>query len=68
MVTGITGYLGSVIVKQLLDAGYRVWGTMWNHKDEKKVANIRKAYGDLFDWIELMSMDLNDPVSIIKAT
>ena len=68
LVTGITGYLGSTVVKYVLDAGYKVRATMRNPKDEKKVEVLRKAYGESFDRIELVAMDLNDRESIIKAT
>jgi len=68
LITGITGYLGSVVAKRALEAGYRVKGTMRNPKDEGKVAALRAAYGEMFERITLVSMDLNDRDSIIEAT
>lgn len=62
LVTGASGYVATHIVKQLLDKGYRVRGTVRSLKNEKKVAPLR-SLGDKekmkFD-LELVEADLLD--------
>lgn len=67
-ITGISGYIGAEVCKQLLeDGGYRVRGTVRDKNNEAKVAPLREAFGDLFEQIELVEADLLDEQSIIAA-
>lgn len=69
LVTGASGYIATHIVKQLLDSGYRVRGTVRSLQNEKKVAPLRKL-GDAskvrFE-IELVEADLLDEASWPRA-
>ena len=42
LVTGASGYIANHIVKQLIELGYRVRGTVRSLKDDKKVGPLRK--------------------------
>jgi nucleoside-diphosphate-sugar epimerase len=68
VITGVSGYLGShVALAFLKDGSYQVRGTVRDTKNEKKVAPIRKAFGDLFSQITLVEADLENKDSIIAA-
>jgi len=58
LVTGATGFLGSHIVKQLLDAGYDVRGTVRNLKNASKVEPLRQLPSR--SRLELVEVDLMD--------
>jgi dihydroflavonol-4-reductase len=68
LVTGISGYLGAVVAKTALDAGYRVRGTVRNAEDSKKADEVKKHFEFYSDNLELVSMDLLDYDSVIRAT
>lgn len=53
-VTGAAGYIGSWVVKTLLDAGYHVRGSVRNLQDTVKVTHLKT----LFPQIELFEADL----------
>ena len=49
VITGITGFLGSHVCDYFLkDGGYQVRGTVRDKNNEKKIAPIKTAFGDLY--------------------
>lgn len=58
MVTGVSGYLGSHVAKQLLEAGYRVRGTVRNLDNEAKVAPLKNLVPNAKSPLELVAADL----------
>ena len=49
-ITGISGFIGSRVCLDFLISGeYRVRGTVRDHKNEAKIAPLRKAFGVYFD-------------------
>jgi dihydroflavonol-4-reductase len=68
VITGVSGFLGSTVTKQFLEDGtYTVRGTVRDTKNEKKIAPLRKAFGDRFNDLELVEADLLKPDSITAA-
>jgi len=67
LVTGASGFLATHIVKQLLEQGYRVRGTVRSLKDEKKCAPLRQLVVEPKHPLELVEADLLDENSWIKA-
>jgi nucleoside-diphosphate-sugar epimerase len=67
LVTGASGYLAAHIVKQLLEQGYRVRGTVRSLKDEKKVAPLRNLVENPKHPLELCEANLLDENSWIDA-
>ena len=67
LVTGAAGFLASHIIKQLLESGYRVKGTVRNTKDEKKVKPIRNLVSNPKYPLELCEAELTDEKSWINA-
>ena len=67
LVTGASGFLASHIVKQLLELGYRVRGTVRSLKDEKKVAPLRKLVENPKHELELVEADLLNESSWLNA-
>ncbi len=63
LVTGVSGYLASWIAKDLLDAGFRVRGTLRSLQDEDKVQTLRA----LLPKVELVAADLRSPVGWPEA-
>ena len=58
VITGITGFLGSHVCDVFLkDGGFKVRGTVRDKTNEKKIAPIRKAFGENFDQLELFEAD-----------
>jgi len=53
-VTGAGGYIASHLVKQLIESGYQVHGTVRNLNDERKISHLKK----LFPSVELFESDL----------
>ena len=58
LVTGVSGFLGAHCAKQLLDAGYRVRGTVRSLKDERKIAHVRALKSSSTTPLELVEADL----------
>jgi len=58
LVTGASGFLASHIVKQLLEQGYRVRGTVRSLKDEKKCKPLRNLAQSAKHELELVEADL----------
>ena len=68
LITGVNGYLGSwITLKALQTKKYKVRGTVRDHTSKAKTAPLKEALGDLFDELELVSVDLSDKDSIAKA-
>ena len=63
LVTGASGYIATWVVKRLLEAGYRVRGTVRSLENEKKVAPLRNLCPDAKHPIELVEADLTKPES-----
>lgn len=51
LVTGSTGYIGVHVVKQLLEAGYRVTATTRSHDKATKIQNEFKNYQDKLNFV-----------------
>ena len=60
LVTGATGYIATHIVQQLLQAGYRVRGTVRSLKNEEKVKPLYELCPEENDKLELVECDLLD--------
>jgi nucleoside-diphosphate-sugar epimerase len=67
LVTGASGFVATHLVKQLLEQGYKVRGTVRSLKDEKKVAPLRKLAMGAKHELELVEADLNDESSWLAA-
>jgi nucleoside-diphosphate-sugar epimerase len=68
LITGVSGYLGShVALVFLKDGNYTVRGTVRDTKNEKKIAPLKKAFGELFDKMTLVEADLENAESLMKA-
>jgi len=69
MITGVTGYLGSMTAKMFLEDGsYRVRGTVRDLNNAVKIDPLKKTLGDeLFSKLALVEADLLDPASIAAA-
>ena len=68
VITGITGFLGSHVCDVFLkDGGFKVRGTVRDKTNEKKIAPIRKAFGENFDQLELFEADLLKPETLDAA-
>ncbi len=67
LVTGASGYVATHIVQQLLEAGYKVRGTVRSLQNEKKVGPLRSLCPAAQHNLELTEADLLDPDCWIKA-
>lgn len=68
VITGITGFLGSYVCDYFLkDGAYHVSGTVRDKNNEKKLAPIRKAFGENFSKLELVEADLLKPETLDAA-
>lgn len=68
LITGITGYLGSLVCLEFLkDGEYTVRGTVRDPKNEERLAPLKAAFGELYSKLELVQADLLDEDSIVRA-
>jgi nucleoside-diphosphate-sugar epimerase len=68
VITGISGFLGSQVTAYFLrDDSFVVRGTVRDKNNEKKLAPLRKAFGENFNKIELVEADLLKPESLETA-
>ncbi len=67
LVTGASGYVATHIVQQLLQAGYKVRGTVRSLQDDKKVTPLRTICPSSQHNLELVEADLLTPESWIPA-
>lgn len=51
----------------LQDGGYRVRGTVRDLNNQEKLAPLRKAFGQLYDQLELFEADLMNEQSLATA-
>ena len=67
-ITGIAGFVGSQVCLQFLQTGqYKVRGTVRDAKKPSKIDPLKKAFGELFNQLELVEADLLDEASLVKA-
>lgn len=68
-VTGATGYVGSYVVKEALERGFRVRATVRDPKDKKRCAHVLALAesAGVPDALELVRGDLEDPGSFEAA-
>ncbi|TNV77415.1 hypothetical protein FGO68_gene11878 [Halteria grandinella] len=68
VITGISGFLGSQVCLYFLnDGGFHVRGTVRDTTNEKKLAPLRKGFGDKYEQLELFQADLLNPESLDAA-
>ena len=67
LVTGGTGYLGSELVKQLLQKGFDVHATVRTPDNEKAVQHLMKLAGALPGNLNLFKADLLQPDAFDEA-
>jgi nucleoside-diphosphate-sugar epimerase len=68
VITGISGFLGSQVCDMFLkDGTFTVRGTVRDKNNEKKLAPLRKAFGEKFSELELVEADLLKPETLDLA-
>src|SRR5205814_2295437 len=58
LVTGATGYIAGHCIRELLEHGYRVRGTVRSLADPKKTEHLRRMGAELGTTIDLVEADL----------
>lgn len=58
LVTGATGYIAGHCIRELLEHGYRVRGTVRSLADPKKTEHLRRMAAELGGTVELVEADL----------
>ncbi|KAF7826003.1 bifunctional dihydroflavonol 4-reductase/flavanone 4-reductase [Senna tora] len=66
-VTGGTGFIGSWIIKRLLDNGYSVNATVRSNPEHKKDVSFLTNFGGASQKLQIMKADLNKPESFKEA-
>ena len=67
LVTGATGYLGSELVKQLLEKGYNVHASLRQPKESKTVQDLKALAEALPGKLKLFQADLLHPKAFDEA-
>lgn len=67
LVTGASGYIACHIVKQLLEKGYKVRGTVRSTKNEQKVAPLKRLVQNPRYPLELVEADLDKEDGWVNA-
>ena len=61
VITGISGYVGSQVCLHFLQhGGFRVRGTVRSTKNPAKLEPLKKAFGKLYDQLELVEANLDN--------
>jgi nucleoside-diphosphate-sugar epimerase len=69
-ITGISGFLGSWVLKRFLDCEepkFDIRGTVRDPENKSKIQPLHDSLGDSFEQVELVAADLLDADSIDKA-
>jgi nucleoside-diphosphate-sugar epimerase len=67
LVTGASGFLSTHVIKQMLELGYRVRGTVRSLKNEQKVEPLRNLTKNPRHQLELVEADLLNEMSWLEA-
>lgn len=67
LVTGVSGYIASWVVKHLLDRGYTVHGTVRSIQNQQKVSHLLSLAEESQGELKLFEADLMTPGSFSKA-
>ncbi len=67
LVTGASGFIATHIVQQLLEAGFRVRGTVRSLQDDRKVSALRDLCPSAQFPLDLVEADLTNPSSWTQA-
>lgn len=67
LVTGVSGYIASWVVKHLLDRGYTVHGTVRSIQNQEKVSHLLSLAEGSHGVLKLFEADLLEPGSFAKA-
>ncbi len=67
LVTGVSGYIASWVVKHLLDRGYTVHGTVRSLQNQEKVSHLMSLAEGSHGILKLFEADLLEPGSFAKA-
>ena len=69
-ITGVTGFLGSWVLKSFLDCTkqkFDIRGTVRDPENKDKIEPLEINLGEKFDRVELVAADLTDPETFDKA-
>lgn len=66
-VTGASGFIATHVVRELLERGYAVVGTVRDPSDEAKNAHLRKLSSEHDDRLSLVAADLTEPGAFDEA-
>ena len=67
-ITGLDGFVGPYVGLEFLKTGdYQVRATVRKNTDQSKMAEIKKAYGSLYQDLEIVEAELLEEDSMMKA-